>query len=45
MWMGFGVAMGIGVGAAFGNWAYGIGFGIALGAAIGFLRDKKKSSK
>lgn len=40
MWMGFGV----GIGAAFGNPAYGAGIGFALGAAAG-LMTRKNSGK
>ena len=41
-WLGVGVALGAGVGAAFGNIAVGAGIGTAIGAAIGFMMKKKQ---
>jgi hypothetical protein len=43
LWMGYGVAIGCGIGVAMGNLALGIGPGVAIGAAIGALISKSRA--
>ena len=43
-WIGFGVAIGAGMGVALGNIALGMGVGVALGAAMA-VGQKKKSNR
>ena len=40
--IGIGIALGIGIGAALDNMGLGIAIGIALGAAIGSMRSHRK---